>query len=226
MTDLTPIPEAWIEKLFHKMLLEYGKKFTDQWGMVDTGEMIKHWSRELAGYSGDEVRKGVEALSSRAWPPTLPEFKTMCRAPVEPLRAFYEAVAGVQARFMGEMGEWSHPAIYWAAMPMAAELREQGYAVIGKRWEAALTIQLARAEWEPIPQPALQLEAPGKGVTSNQKGQETIKRLIGNIMHKPADFDHRGWAKSILARDAAGDKTLKPIQVRFAREALGAEHVG
>ena len=34
--------------------------------------------------------------------------------------------------------------------------------------------------------------------------------------------DMKAWARVIMARDAAGEK-LRPIQVRFAREALGME---
>lgn len=35
-----------------------------------------------------------------------------------------------------------------------------------------------------------------------------------------AGVDNKDWARKILAREARGDKTLLPIQVRFAREAL------
>jgi len=36
----------------------------------------------------------------------------------------------------------------------------------------------------------------------------------------PAGVDNKDWARKILAREACGDKSLLPIQVRFAREAL------
>lgn len=36
-----------------------------------------------------------------------------------------------------------------------------------------------------------------------------------------AGVDNKEWARRILAREARGDKRLLPIQVRFAREALG-----
>lgn len=216
---LTPVPETWIEKLFHKMLLEYGKKFTDQWGMVDTGEMIAHWSRELAGYSGAEIKAGVDGLSSRSWPPTLPDFKAMCRPPVDSVRAYYEAVAGVQARHIGEFGQWSHPAIYWAAMPMSVELREQSYSQVKQRWEAALAAQIEKDAWEEVPKPLLALEAPGKHVTPSAKAQQQIRQVIATVLNKPASHDHRGWARKIMAAEQAGEK-VTPIQAAFAREAL------
>lgn len=218
-TAIAPIPESWIEKLFHKMLLEYGKKFTDQWGMVDTGEMIGHWSRELAGYTAAEIKAGVEGLSSRSWPPTLPEFKAMCRPPVDAVRAYYEAVAGVQARHIGEFGEWSHPAIYWAAMPMSAELREQGYSQVRQRWEASLAAQLAKGSWDEVPKPLLALVAPGKQVTPSAKAQQQIKQVIATVLNKPASHDHRGWARKLVAAEKAGEP-VTAIQLAFAREAL------
>lgn len=217
-----PLPDAWVEKLFHKMLLEYGKKFTDQWGMVDTQDMISHWARELSGYSGAEIRKGVEALSTKPWPPALPEFKAMCRPPVEPVRAYYEAVAGVQARFSGEAGEWSHPAIYWAAMPMAIELKEQSFSAVRARWEASLAAQLAHANWDPIPAPVVMLAAPETKATSNDRAQEAIKDVASKMVNKPVNYNYKWWAQNLLDRAKSGEKLL-PIQVQFARQALGAE---
>ncbi len=40
--------------------------------------------------------------------------------------------------------------------------------------------------------------------------------------HTTAGTDHRGWARRIQYREQHGDKSLLPIQIRFAREALDA----
>lgn len=219
---MRPLPETWVEQLFERMLLEYGKKFTDQWGAADMDTLIAHWSHELAGYRGAELDRGVAALASKDWPPTLPEFKRMCRPPVDSMRAYYEAVAGVQARFAGEHGTWSHPAIYWAAMPMAAELREQTFSAVKARWEAALSVQLGRGEWEEIPVPMLQLTAPGQSTTSTEKARAAIQHALGQVVNRPADGNPLGWARRVLERAAAGEK-LTPTTVQMAREALAAE---
>jgi hypothetical protein len=218
-TSTSALPEAWVEHLFERMLLEYGKRFGDQWAQCDMDKLIAHWAAELAGYSGAELKRGVDALATRDWPPTLPEFKRMCRPPIDPMRAYYEAVAGVQARFAGEFGTWSHPAIYWAAMPMAVELREQAFSAVKARWETALAEQLGRGEWEEIPKPMLQLSAPGMAATSSAKAREAIKQLVGQVVHKPADGDPKGWAQRILDRAAAGQK-VTPTMLSMAREAL------
>lgn len=219
-TSTNALPERWVERLFERMLLDYGKKFSDQWGGADTDALIAHWSRELAGYSGAELKRGLDALSNRDWPPTLPEFKKLCRRPMDAATAYYEAVAGIQARANGEYGKWSHPAIYWAAMPLSFDLREQTYEQIKQRWSAALAEQMDKGEWPEIPQPMIALPAPGKTKTSREEASQRLRELGATTIVK----DHRGgdmrdWAKRLLEREAAGEQLL-PIQSRFAREAL------
>lgn len=221
-TSTTALPESWVEKLFHKMLLTYGKKFSDQWGGADTDELIAHWASELGAFNGNEIKRGIAAMETRDWPPTLPEFKKLCRPPVDPTVAYYEAVAGVQARGAGEMGKWSHPATFWAAMPLSFDLSNQTYSQIRHRWESALNDQMERGEWEPIPQPALALPAPGKAKLSRESASKMLRDLEAQGITKSATdkTDHKGWARKIMARIASGDKTVSMIQGQFARTAL------
>lgn len=219
-TSTDALPERWVERLFERMLLEYGKKFADQWGGANTDALIAHWSRELAGYTGAELKRGVDALNTKDWPPTLPEFKKLCRRPLDAMHAYYEAVAGTQARASSEYGKWSHPAIYWAAMPLSFDLREQTYSQIKGRWEAALNEQLDKGEWPEIPQPMVALPAPGKTKTSREEAAQRLRELHATgIVKDHRGGDMRGWARRILEREAAGEHVL-PIQARFAREAL------
>ena len=202
-TSTSALPEAWVERLFERMLLEYGKRFGDQWAQADMDKLIAHWATELAGYSGPELKRGVDALATRDWPP-------------------YEAVNGVQTRVRGEHGTWSHPAIFWAAMPMAAELREQTYSAVKARWEAALADQLGRGEWEEIPRPALALTSPGQSTTSTEKARAAIQRVLGQVVNRPADGDPKAWARRLLDRAEAGEK-VTPTMLRMAQEALQPE---
>lgn len=180
-TLTSALPETWVERVFERMNLEYGKKFTDQWASVDPDALISHWSRELAGYSGAELNRGLDALSSRPWPPTLPEFKLLCRPLLDPTVAYFEAVAGVQARHGGEHGKWSHRAIYWAAMPLSLELRGQTYSQVKTRWEAALIKQLNQGQWDEIPQPMVALPAPGKTKTNREEASRRLRELARKI---------------------------------------------
>lgn len=225
-TSTIPLPESWIEKMFHKMLLDYGKKFTDQWGGADTDELIAHWAREMASYTGAEIKRGLAAMETRDWPPTLPEFKKMCRAPVDSLVAYYEAVTGVQARAAGEFGKWSHPAIYWAAMPMSFDLGSQTFSQVKPRWERALAEQMDKGEWPEIPNTMLALTAPGTAAPlSREEADAMLRKLKAVVIKKSADskIDHRAWAKRILERNKRRDPSLSLLQVKFAQEAMAVD---
>lgn len=38
---------------------------------------VQEWSNELAGLTGDDIQRGLEAWRER-WPPSLPEFRAAC----------------------------------------------------------------------------------------------------------------------------------------------------
>jgi hypothetical protein len=212
---------SMVDHLYNRLDGAYPHKwrsnFADQ-------QAIDNWAEswvecfEEEGITPNDVKIGLRECRKRfAWPPSCAEFVQACRPGLDPLKAYYEAVAGVQARLNGEMGEWSHPAIYWATVPMGVELREQSYSQVRARWEAALEQQLAKGTWEPIPQPRLHLAAPGKSTTSTEKARTAIKEAAGQVMHK---FASTGWAVKLLARADAGEQ-LTPTQILFARQALG-----
>ena len=222
LTKTDALPESWIEKMLDEMLLAYGKKFTDQWSGVDSDKLIAYWAREMADFTGPEIRKGLNALSGRDWPPSLPEFKKLCRPPVDPTVAYYEALNGLQEREAGRMGEWSHAAIYWAAIKIGAfDFKNLSYSQIKSRWEQALEKQMQAGEWADIPQPSLALPAPGKSDLSRENAAKMLNEIGAAEVFKPKT-DHKLWAKKIIEREKQGDKTLSALQVKFAREALAA----
>lgn len=221
-TSTTALPESWIEKLFHEMLLDYGKKFSDQWGGTDTDDLVAHWARGMADYTGAEIRRGLDAMKTQEWPPTLPAFKKMCRPPVDLTAAYYEALAGLEARGKGEDGIWSHPAVYWAAMQHRVDLLAQTHAQVKGRWEAALQAQMARTEWAEIPAPRVLLAAPD--VSPNARAcADAMMEKLGATLVKPPGYDHKRWAKIIFARIANGDKSVSMIQSSFATMAMAAK---
>jgi hypothetical protein len=159
----------------------------------------------------------------RDWAPTVPQLADACNPPVDPIAAYHEALAGLEARGKGEQGVWSHPAIYWAASSLRAELASQPGQFMKDRWAAALKAQLARGGWEPIPAPRPQLAAPGKSPTAQADAQRMLAKLgaLGITKSSSSDMDHMGWARKIMARLERGDKRLKPFQIKEARLALG-----
>jgi hypothetical protein len=205
------------------MHLTYGKRYTDLWGATDPQAWKSYWADQLAGYSANELKRGMDALSSREWPPTLPEFKRLCRPPIDPQAAFYEAVEGVQARERGEMGSWSHPAIYWAAVKVGFfDLKNSGYGQLQKRWENALQAIFDAGTHEPIPAPALALPSPGKSVLSREDAARRLAELgASGVLHRGAN--PRAWIDRVRARQRAGDATLPAAAIRAADAAENIE---
>ena len=215
------LPESWIEKLFDRMLMSFGKKFTDQWAGSDPQKLIDFWAVEMAGYSGAEIKRGLKAMDDQDWPPSLPQFKKMCRPPVDTVHAYYEALSGLQERAKGEVGTWSHPAVFWAATALSFDLMNQTFSSIKQRWEKVLADQLDKGTWEPIPAPMIALNAPDKSWTK-QAATETLKAIGASDLLQPKT-DHKRWAKKLLQREADGDKTVTTYQLREARLAMAGQ---
>jgi len=174
----------------------------------------------------DEVAVGLKAVRIEyEKPPTLKQFLSACRPAVDPYEAYQEAFSGQIAREQGKHGVWSRPAIFWAAMSMWAELHSQTYSVIEKRWAATLKAELAKGEWDAIPKvnahPALGY-TPMRSAEDEARMQDELKKVW-----KRADsaFDHLTWARKLIARVEAGDKTVSLQAEKNAREVLGLKVV-
>lgn len=220
-TSINPIPDSWIDALFAKMLALYGNKFADMWRESSMQSIKSVWAQELSKLTREEIARGANALITQDWPPTLPQFIKLCRVEINPLTAYYEAVNGAVARDKGEMGHWSHPAVFWAMVTVGAfDLKNQTYTQIKSRWESCLAEQIARGKWDDVPAPAIALPAP-----TGKSDPALVEKYIAEsqvIKHDSEKVDHKRWAKKIMERHRNGDKTLLPIQIQFAKEALAA----
>lgn len=203
------------------MSLSYGKKFADQWGGLDPAKLKAHWAQELATMTRQELSRGYAALDNRDWPPTLNEFKKLCRPPIDSASAYYEAIEGLQRRDRGEVGTWSHPAIFWAAAGMTYDLLNMTFSALQKRWDAALAAQLEKGQWEPIPKPMVALPAPGHTKTDKQNADRMLAQY--KAMDTFNKNGHRSWVEKLFERQKAGDPTLPGIAVRFAKEAMSVK---
>ncbi len=161
----------------------------------------------------------------REWPPSVPQLADACNPPLDPAMAYHEAVAGLEARGKGEVGVWSHPAIFWAATGLSRDLASQPGQFMKDRWAATLKAQLARGTWEQIPPPRVQLPAPGKSMTGPEDAARELAKLgaMGITKTAASKIDFKGWAKKIVALHAVGDPKIKPFQLKAARAALGLE---
>lgn len=130
-------PQKVFARLFEFMTGMYGSRFTDAWKGVKQEIMQGVWEKEIANYTMKEIATGVEACKRLKYPPTLPEFLMLCRPPVEPEDAFYEAVEQMKKRAVG-LDVWAHPATFYAASELSFELRTRSYDQIKYRWQRAL----------------------------------------------------------------------------------------
>jgi len=171
------LPESWTERLLDRLAAMYGQKFTDQWRGVDPTYLKSVWSEELASFSVDEIKRGLAACRTRPWPPTLPEFLSLCRPPIDPESAFIEAVRELRKRETNE-DTWSHPAIFWATRLFATQdLMGMPYVGIKNRWTKALNEQLELGTWPEIPQRMIELPSPGQTAVDPAKVKQYLAEL-------------------------------------------------
>ncbi len=143
----TELPNAWVERLFERLLAMYGRKFADMWGCVEIASLKATWAKALGDLTPDEIGAGLTRCLDREWPPTLPEFRALCRRQLSADSAFIEAVK----RYPSREG-WTDPAVYWAAAAIGCyDLRHLPYQALRARWADAL--DEARRNPKPIPEP-------------------------------------------------------------------------
>lgn len=92
-THVSALPEGWVEKIWTAMRAAYGAAFDRQWEApagVDpvshVTEMKRMWGRQLSYYqqSPRAIAFALDNLPARVTPPTLPEFRALCRQYVKP----------------------------------------------------------------------------------------------------------------------------------------------
>lgn len=212
------LPIDAIERLFARFTLAYGTdKANSMWRGQDGGAVKVFWARELARFTGEELRAAMDALyvAHPSWPPTLPEFCALCRpAPAAPNyeAAFHEALRGIHERKNGAMGQWSSRAVFWAMVDVSPfDMTNSTWPQIRGRWTQALDRRMADQNLPAITEPPRALPAPDRGDV-NAEGLARIQALIANAPR----VGPRAWAVKILERKAAGDVTLWPIAVKMA----------
>lgn len=68
--------------MFAVMATHYGARFADAWRGIDPVEMKAAWAAKLAEFSPEQLKRGIESLEQCKFPPTLPEFVTLCKQSV------------------------------------------------------------------------------------------------------------------------------------------------
>lgn len=217
-TQMTPaLPTKWIARLMAKMQAMYGAKFTQQWQGIDPDILQNEWAEQLSGFTGDELAAGLAACRQRPFPPTLPEFMVLCRPPIKPEVAFHEAVYCLGQRRRGERGDWTHPAIFHAAVKVGQhDIMNAAYGHIRTRWDKALADELAKGDWDPIPDAHAALPEPRKTEMSDAEARKAMQRIGADKVLDKAGRDHKAWARKILENP----KGRPLIAITMAKRAL------
>jgi hypothetical protein len=182
--EAKPLPSAWIDKLFSKFVARYGTLFTDRFGGLPIAEVAEEWASELAGYTGEELARGLEGCRALKFPPTLPEFMALCRPPIDSQSAYIEAVRNLAQREQGKNPPWTHPAIYWAAVDVGSyDMRHNSYPALRTRWEQALDKQMREREHRPIP-PAFKALPAAAPSGPSPEIREKMKSLLQHMKMK------------------------------------------
>lgn len=131
------LSDAWIERIFQRMEDRYGSFWVDRYGAFPRSRVMRTWAEDLADMTRDEISRGVSACRDSKFPPTLPEFRQLCRPSLDYERAFIEAVEQMRLRKTGD-DAWSNPAVYWATAKIGRDLAAHPYQAIKGRWTAAI----------------------------------------------------------------------------------------
>lgn len=230
-TSSTSIEYDGIDWLFRELHGLYGNRFLDAYrsGMtideVDTGiaNMKRAWFERIRAnrLTTGQVRRGLAACERLKFPPTLGEFLEFCQPELDPATAYQEALTGLEARGRGAMGQWSHPAVYWAAREMRADLMGQTWGAVRERWAVTLRRHLARGEWEEIRLPQRAIPAPGATTTTREEAGAQLRALnaAGLLRRFDQCTANLNWAEKILVRAAAGEP-VAPYALSSAHEAI------
>lgn len=75
----TALPLAWVEKIFRKLTLVYGRDFMARWEGQEINDVIEDWAEELAGFVNwpEAIAWALKSLPDGK-PPTVLEFRAIC----------------------------------------------------------------------------------------------------------------------------------------------------
>lgn len=100
------LPMPWVEKIFLKLTLTFGREFSDRWDEASLEDVKADWAHELRGFQQNPAAIGYgleHCLSGK--PPTVQEFKAVClrHTAQVPMLPSPKADPAVVAQVMGRL---------------------------------------------------------------------------------------------------------------------------
>lgn len=177
---VAPLNGQQIGHVFKRLQAQLGVKLADLYAGVKPEEVRDEWASALGGYDNSEIIRGLDACQTRVFAPNLGEFLHLCRPALDPEIAWLEACNGIAARALGVKGDWSHPAVYRAAMIFVYELKQRSFKECKKSWAYTLQREFGRGWGKGVPDAPVQLEhQPAKACKPSPEQAAKIAELLG-----------------------------------------------
>jgi hypothetical protein len=148
--QLKPLPLDWVEVIYRKFSVYWGDAFLAKWKGIPHDDLMLAWAEELAGFTPDELKTGLQECKKKTFPVSLPEFMNLCRPAISSEDAFAEAMAQSQLRPIGK-DRWTHPAIFWTYYALSWEFKNLTTKELEKRWANEFKRIMGIGMWKEIP---------------------------------------------------------------------------
>lgn len=118
------LPNAWVDRLFARLLVRYGSAWMRMWEGIDESLVKADWASELDKVPPHAIAYGLEHLPPDR-PPTAPLFKALClNAPPPPVKRL-PAPKPDLARIASEFAKLRHPRSDGRPLAWAYDLQER-----------------------------------------------------------------------------------------------------
>jgi hypothetical protein len=140
--DLSAARVALVEALFERLSATLGSSMLTLYAGIPPAAVKHEWAEALAGFSIEEIKRGLAATRTNRYAPNLPEFLHRCRPSLDDETAWHEAALAVSGD--PRTFAWSHEAVRRASQNFNFELRTRSYRECRARWASEMSRQWAR----------------------------------------------------------------------------------
>lgn len=172
------LPQRHIASIFDRLSAQFGGKLADLYAGVSPALVQTEWAAGLAGFSKDELVRGVGACRTKVFAPTLGEFAAFCRPALNSEVAWHEAQLGLAERAAHRIGAWTHPAVFRSACLMSMEIRAGEFKRCRNQWRNCLDRELALGFGEAVPPPVPRLAKAVKTGPPSLEIRERIRLIL------------------------------------------------
>lgn len=99
------LPLPWVDKIFAKLALAYGRDFLARWEGLEIAEVKADWAHELGGFAGQPEAIAYAFAHLPAKAPTVIEFRAICRQAPAPELPRLEAPKADPERVHAELAK-------------------------------------------------------------------------------------------------------------------------